>query len=163
MHTYRAFLLLGSNIGDRKNNLLLARNGLSKLGRLGKASKIYETAPWGNLNQEPFLNQAIELKTGLDPHPLLENILRLEELLGRVRTKQWEPRIIDIDILLVDDIIMNDPQLRIPHAELANRNFALVPLMEIAGSVMHPVLEQTIEDLYFEGKDDLDVLIFDEK
>jgi 2-amino-4-hydroxy-6-hydroxymethyldihydropteridine diphosphokinase len=109
--------------------------------RVVRRSRVYETPPWGKTDQPPFLNQVIEVMTALDPHALLERSLRVEEQLGRVRAERWGPRMIDVDILLYGDVVMQGPELTIPHAEMRRRAFVLVPLAEIAPGLRLPTGE----------------------
>lgn len=146
------YLLLGSNLGDRLENLVDAR---SRMGAL-RSSHIYVTAAWGNEEQPEFLNQVIEIDTRLTPHELLQKVLETESEMGRVRTDKWGPRVIDIDILFYRDIILKSPDLVIPHPEIQNRRFTLVPLHDLTNKV-HPVLNKTIEELLEECKDPLEV------
>jgi 2-amino-4-hydroxy-6-hydroxymethyldihydropteridine diphosphokinase len=157
-----AYLLIGSNKGDRKAFLAQAVDKINRtIGRVREKSKLYETQAWGVTNQPDFLNQALAVETSLNAHKVLEQILAIETEMGRTRTEKWTERTIDIDILLFDDVIVNSPNLTIPHPALPERNFALIPLIEIAGEVEHPVLHQTIEDIYFDCKDPLDVFLLD--
>ena len=131
------------------------------IGRVTEKSRLYETQAWGVTNQSDFINQAIAVETSLNPLKLLEQILKIENEMGRERTAKWAERTIDIDILLYGDFVVKEPNLVIPHPELPNRNFALIPLMEIAGEVEHPVMHLTIEDIYMDSKDPLDVFMLD--
>ncbi len=131
------------------------------VGRVTEKSRLYETQAWGVTNQSDFINQAVAVETLLNPQKLLEQILKIENEMGRERTTKWAERTIDIDILLYDNFVVNEPNLVIPHPELPKRNFALIPLMEIAGEVEHPVLHLTIEDIYMDSKDPLDVFMLD--
>ena len=120
------FLLLGTNLGDRKKNLAVARSGIElSIGRILKASSLYRTAAWGKTDQPEFINQALEVETTHSPERVLGEILRLEQTLGRERNEKWGERIIDIDILLYGKENIDTAQLTIPHAELAKRKFAL--------------------------------------
>jgi 2-amino-4-hydroxy-6-hydroxymethyldihydropteridine diphosphokinase len=151
-------LLIGSNMGDRKAFLATAIAKIGQnIGTITEKSRLYETQAWGLTNQPDFMNQAIEVETTLSPQETLAKILAIETEMGRVRTEKWAERTIDIDILLFADLIIEEPDLQIPHPRLPERNFALVPLMEIAGEVEHPFLKTTIEDIYFESPDTLDV------
>jgi 2-amino-4-hydroxy-6-hydroxymethyldihydropteridine diphosphokinase len=152
------FLSLGSNEGDRQGNLdkTILRIG-KEAGTIVKVSSVYRTAAWGKTDQPDFLNQAIQLETSLSPEELLEKILAIEHSLGRVRTEKWAMRTIDIDILLFGQMTMTSPHLSLPHPELANRRFVLVPLNDIAPDYLHPVLKKTIRELLAECPDQLAV------
>jgi 2-amino-4-hydroxy-6-hydroxymethyldihydropteridine diphosphokinase len=147
------FLLLGSNMGDRFHHLDEAR----KLLRTVRAtSSVYVTAAWGKTDQREFYNQVVEVDSKLTPEELLENIQAIEIAMGRERIEKWGPRIIDIDILLYKDKVVNTERLTIPHPEMQNRRFTLVPLLELTDMV-HPVLKKTIGQLLQECKDPLPV------
>ncbi len=142
------FLLLGSNLGDRIDNLNRSLRFIeSDLGRLIRQSSIYSTEAWGVTDQPEFLNQVVEIDTKLAPELLLKGIKRIESAIGRQRRERWGPREIDIDILLYGSVIVSTDQLQIPHRGLPHRRFALVPLAEIAPSSIHPVFDKTIADL----------------
>jgi 2-amino-4-hydroxy-6-hydroxymethyldihydropteridine diphosphokinase len=135
-----AYLLTGSNLGNREDFLQKACELLSqRAGNCKSISSIYETAPWGKTDQPAFLNQAIELETNLSPQDLLEVLLFIELELGRTRTEKYGPRTLDIDILLYGMEIIELPQLQIPHPQLANRRFALLPLCELNPQLIHPI------------------------
>ena len=152
------FLLLGSNLGDRKSNLQIARNSIAaSVGTLLKASAIYRTAAWGKTDQPEFLNQALKIETSLSPEELLKEILEIEKNMGRIRVERWGERIMDIDILLYDDEQLHSPSLILPHAQLEYRRFALVPLSEIGGEEIHPVHKTTISELLANCTDGLEV------
>lgn len=145
---------LGSNIGERKKNLaravsLLEKNRVVIL----RKSSIYETSPVGNRAQPWFLNQVLEIRTELEPEALLKLAKRIEREMGRIRRPAKGPRCIDIDLLLAESRIFNSDELVIPHPEMANRNFVLVPLKEIAGEIVHPVLKERIGDLWKKSKE----------
>lgn len=153
MHT--VYLILGSNLGDRRNVLLKASNLITlRLGQLVNKSAIYQTAPWGVKDQPDYLNQVIKLITFLEPKDLLREVLAIEKELGRIRHKKWESRLIDIDILLYDDIIINETDLIIPHPFLHLRKFVLTPLNEIAPHLIHPVLNKSVNELLMSLADD---------
>ncbi|MFT3946122.1 MAG: 2-amino-4-hydroxy-6-hydroxymethyldihydropteridine diphosphokinase [Agriterribacter sp.] len=153
-----AYLLTGGNIGDRKQNLEDAAAALAKeAGNVTALSGIYETAAWGKTDQPSFLNQCVGIETSLAPMDLLHIIMGIEKKMGRYREEKYGPRIIDIDILLYNGDIIDEPSLQIPHPQLVNRRFALAPLAEIASTVIHPVFNKTISELLFECKDVLPV------
>jgi len=151
-----AVLSLGTNIGNRLSNLSEARILLLKNlpCSILKTSSVYETAPWGNVNQDSFYNQVIEIETALTADKLMENILQVENNMGRRRVKKWEPRIIDIDILFFNRDIIDRENLRIPHQHLHERRFILEPLNEILPGFIHPVLNLDMEHLLADLKDD---------
>lgn len=156
-----AYLLLGTNLGNRTTLLDLAVHCLAEeAGEIISLSSIYESAAWGNEHQPDFLNQAVKLATPLTPLQLLKIIHEIEGKLGRERLRKWEPRLIDIDILLYDDRTVDHPQLQIPHPHLPARRFALMPLQEIAPLVIHPVRQQTITELLESTPDPLAVRLY---
>lgn len=153
-----AFLLTGGNLGNRFSNLQQAFKLIeAHAGLIMHQSSVYKTAAWGFTNQPEFYNQALKLQTMLSPELLMQCLLDIEKSMGRQRDVKMGPRIIDIDILLIDDIILNTPLLTIPHPLLPQRRFALTPLAEIAPDVIHPVLHKSIKDLLEDCKDDLPV------
>ena len=143
----RAFILAGTNLGDRKANLDFALSSLGKGGIVLKTSSHFETEPVGFLDQPWFLNQAFELETSLAPSDLLLLCQNIELSCGRVRTFTNAPRTLDLDILLYGDIVVNRQNLIIPHPRLPERKFALEPLAEIAPDFIHPVLKESIRSL----------------
>ena len=153
-----AYLLIGGNVGNRLYWLAKARHAIeSHCGKMVRISSIYETEAWGNMDQEPFLNQAIQLETSLSAQDLLKTILEIETGLGRKREIRYGPRRIDIDILLFNDLVLNSDNLVIPHPEIQNRRFALECLNEIAPQKMHPKLHKTISQLLALTNDPLKV------
>lgn len=151
----KAYLLLGSNEGDR---LLWLSKGVSLLknrSTLLATSAIYSTAAWGVEDQPDFLNMAICIETTLTPQQLLEDILNIEKQLGRQRTVKWGQRILDIDILFYNDDIVDEPTLSIPHPFIQYRRFALVPMNDIAPDLLHPKLNKTITQLLVDCEDKL--------
>jgi 2-amino-4-hydroxy-6-hydroxymethyldihydropteridine diphosphokinase len=153
-----AYLLTGGNMGNREENLATAAALISQqCGSIKKASALYETAAWGNMDQPAFLNQAIEIATPLNAKQLIRHILKIEKQMGRIRKEKYGPRIIDIDILSFNDETYNYTFLKVPHPEMQNRRFALLPLAEIAPKLVHPVLNKTINQLLKECADKLEV------
>jgi len=130
-----AYLGLGTNLGDRHANLSAAVAELASLGTVTRTSRRYETAPVGYLEQPRFLNQVVELETTLDPVPLVRGVKQVEERMGRTSTFRNGPRLIDIDILLYDGVVLNTPELTIPHPRLSRRAFVLRPLSELIDQV----------------------------
>ena len=148
------YLLLGSNLGNREKNLSDARDSLQIIGSLLTVSSIYQTEAWGNREQPDFLNQVVQIDFKKSPQELLGNILTIETKMGRVRMEKWGPRIVDIDILFFDNLIINDPDLIIPHPQLHLRRFTLLPLAEIAPALNHPVFNKSCTQLLKECPDD---------
>ncbi len=151
----KCFLLLGTNLGNRKKNLDTARYKIGiKIGEIFAESSVYESEPWGFHHDNTFLNQAIGCTTILQPSELIITLLSIEESLGRKRSSQeFDARTIDIDILFYNSKIIDEPGLIIPHPYLHVRNFVLTSLSEIARDFVHPLLNKTIEELNQECKD----------
>lgn len=157
----KAYLLTGSNMGDRLNYLnLAAEQLLLNACSILKRSSVYETAAWGKTDQPAFLNQALLIETIMPASSLLSLLLDIEKKTGRERIERHGPRIIDIDMLLFNKEIITTGELTVPHPELQNRRFALMPLAEIANEVVHPVLQKSIGELLAECKDPLPVKRF---
>jgi 2-amino-4-hydroxy-6-hydroxymethyldihydropteridine diphosphokinase len=158
----KVHLLTGGNLGDRMATLREAQRLVEKkIGQVVKASSFYETEAWGNVNQPDYLNQALEVATSPSPLEVLHTIFEIEAALGRTRRNKWEARSIDIDILFYNNKIMETKELTIPHPHLHRRNFALIPMLEIAPLKKHPVFKKTIEELYLESEDPLDVFLLE--
>lgn len=159
---FTTYLALGSNLGDRKSYLTQAIHEIStRVGFIVKVSKFYRTEPLNpeNISDQPeFLNAVLEVKTDLTPGELLATTQRIEAGLGLDRSAKipWGPRIIDIDILTYEDQIVNEPDLTIPHKEMSNRDFVLIPLNEIAPAFVHPIsktrISQLIQELDARGR-----------
>ncbi|MGH2648962.1 MAG: 2-amino-4-hydroxy-6-hydroxymethyldihydropteridine diphosphokinase [Ginsengibacter sp.] len=141
---------LGGNVGNVSENFNIAIEEIKEtIGQVNKQSSRYKTEPWGNKNQDDFLNQVIYVETSLSPDEVLKKILAIEKTMGRNRNgdNRFTPRTIDIDILFYGKKIINNDDLIIPHPRLHLRNFVLTPLMEIAPGLVHPVLNKTIRSL----------------
>ena len=149
MKTYRVFLGLGSNVGEREKFLNRAVAELKKLRetRIVWASSVYETDPVGNTDQPKFLNAAVEIETTLAPGELYAEVRAIEQRVGRVTTERWGPREIDVDLLLYDGLVFQDNLVTVPHPEMERRKFVLVPLNEIAPDLVHPISGMTVEEL----------------
>jgi len=155
---FTVYLGLGSNLGDRKEMLNRAINLIAEeIGPIKQESAIYETAPWGNTEQPAFLNQVVKIVTKLLPLEVLAQIDQIEKQLNRRKQQHWGTRTIDIDILFYENEIVNLDNLIIPHKYIAERNFVLVPLNEIASTLIHPVLKETINSLYQKCSDNLPI------
>ena len=154
----KLYLLIGGNEGNKFSNLKQAATNIEKFcGEIVHRSSFYETAPWGKMDQPSFLNQALLIQTSLDASSAMKTFLQIEEKMGRKRIEKYGSRIIDIDILFFNSEVINLPQLKIPHPEIPNRRFVLVPMDEIAPTFVHPVLNKTIHQLLKDCTDQLSV------
>lgn len=155
IHMNKAFLGIGTNLGNRKGNLRKAIEMIGEhIGRVINSSSVYETAPWGFDSEDDFLNMVVTVETSDTPSELMKNITRIESMLGRERNQnRYSSRIIDIDILLYDDLVTHENGLKIPHPLLHERRFVLVPLCELAPDMIHPVLKKSISVLLEECRD----------
>jgi 2-amino-4-hydroxy-6-hydroxymethyldihydropteridine diphosphokinase len=154
----KIILITGGNIGDRKKNLETAADLIqSRIGEIIKSSKIYETDAWGITNQDSFYNQVHVAETKFSAEEVMKRILQIEEEMGRIRTIKNAARVIDIDILFFNDDIVSKRNLTIPHPEIINRRFVLMPLEEIAPTMIHPVYKKNIHQLLLMSKDELKV------
>jgi 2-amino-4-hydroxy-6-hydroxymethyldihydropteridine diphosphokinase len=147
---HEVFIALGSNIGDRAENLANALTRLHRFLELIEKSSIFETPPWGVLEQPAFLNQVIRGTTRLSPGDLLDSLKKIENEMGRVKTVRNGPRIIDLDILFYDDLQISLPNLTIPHTRMCERAFVLVPLAEIAPKQVIPGTDRRVEGFLLE-------------
>ena len=146
IHT--AYVALGSNLGDKEANLRKALELLEERGvEVVKTSSFICTEPYGVTDQPQFLNGVCEVRTSLEPLELLHTLLDIEQEMGRVRLRHWGERNIDLDLLLYEDVVMDTPQLKLPHPDMQNRDFVLLPLAEIAPELVHPTLQKTISEL----------------
>jgi 2-amino-4-hydroxy-6-hydroxymethyldihydropteridine diphosphokinase len=156
---HRIYLGLGSNLGDRRGYLDAAAAALPPAASVLRRSPIYETAPWGYLDQPAFLNQVFEAETSLEPLELLSKLKEIESKLGRQARFRNGPREIDIDILLYDDLVLNEGSLQIPHPRLHERAFMLAPLADLEPGLKIPGLEHTMHD-YLAQLDRSEITIF---
>ena len=147
MENHIVYLALGSNLGDRQDNLRQAIASLPPQMDVKAKSHIYETPPWGYEDQPKFYNQVVKVDTYVQPEPLLKHLKRLEIALGRQATFRNGPRLIDIDMLFYDHLVLDTPILSLPHPRLHERGFVLLPLMDIAPEFIHPVLKKSIREL----------------
>jgi 2-amino-4-hydroxy-6-hydroxymethyldihydropteridine diphosphokinase len=150
-----AFVALGSNLGDREGYLRVAIEPIAKTESVLQASSIYETDPVGYLDQPSFLNMVIEVETAKAPLDLLQRLREVEHELHRERAFQNAPRTIDLDLLLYDDVVLDSPDLTIPHPRMHERAFVLVPLVEIAPNAIVPTIGKSANEL-LEGLGDIE-------
>lgn len=147
MKEHIVYLALGSNVGDRLANLKEAIGSLTPQMDVKAKSPVYETPPWGYTDQPKFLNQVIRAKTYVAPEPLLKHLKRLEVALGRKESVPNGPRLIDLDILFYDDLVMYSAALTIPHPRLHERAFVLLPLMDLDPELVHPVNKKSVREM----------------
>ena len=158
------YLHTGSNMGDPAHQLKEAIQHIEEqIGTVTQQSSVYETEPWGLPNQPNFFNQALEVKTTLVPEIVLQKIHQIEASMGRTRTEKWAARNIDIDLIFYANQKIQTEELTVPHPHLQDRNFVLIPLLEIAPEFMHPELGETIEELYFRCNDTLEVIMLEKE
>lgn len=153
----KAILLLGSNQQNPRAQLTKALQNLEELGTILRYSSVYITAAWGNTEQDDFYNQAVEIELFEDPSVLMKKIIAIEERMGRKRNIKWEPRIIDIDVISIDNQILSLDDLKVPHPHMHERMFVLKPLFEIQAQWVHPILKQSITELIAHCEDKLEV------
>lgn len=156
----KAVIILGGNRGDREDLLEKGIEKLLQAGKYLKKSAIYETEAWGGIAKGPFLNQVVQLETGLNPEQLLTMMQKIEIDLGRKRNEHWGDRTMDIDILYFDSRQISNSLLKIPHPYIADRRFVLIPLVEILPNFVHPTLGKTNLELLASCKDKSSVMLF---
>jgi 2-amino-4-hydroxy-6-hydroxymethyldihydropteridine diphosphokinase len=157
----KTYLLLGSNMGDSKKQLAGAMVHIEKeIGKITRRSALYSTAAWGDTSQPDFLNQVVIVQTVLTAAQTMQTILGIEKKMGRIRTVKNAARLIDIDILFFNKEIIQREQLSVPHPQIQNRRFVLVPLNELSPNMKHPVLGKTIHQLFIHCPDKLNVKKF---
>ena len=157
--THTVFIALGSNLGERLENLQAAIRLMPPALHVKRQSPVYETTPWGYADQPDFLNQVVRAETRLTPQELLAYIKSIEVALGRTPTFLYGPRQIDLDILFYDDLVVQTPELTLPHPRLASRAFVLCPLVDIAPDLRHPTRGETMQQL-LEGLDRQGIRLF---
>jgi 2-amino-4-hydroxy-6-hydroxymethyldihydropteridine diphosphokinase len=153
--SHTAFIAIGSNLGTPKENCIEAIDIISTNPdiKITSKSSFYQTAPVGNTKQDWFINAVIKVSTQLNSDILLSTILKIESKMGRIRKEKWGPRIIDLDLLFYDNLIIKQKDLTLPHPEIQKRNFVLQPLNEIGENFIHPSLNKSINTLLKESKD----------
>ncbi|MEM7108682.1 MAG: 2-amino-4-hydroxy-6-hydroxymethyldihydropteridine diphosphokinase [Bacteroidota bacterium] len=153
------FVLLGSNMGDKEQNLTQAKIYiLDQIGKVMTESSIYQTAAWGKEDQPVFYNQVLQIQTGLSALELLYALLKIEKLMGRKRIEKWGERIIDLDLLYYHNEVIETKDLKVPHPGIPERKFTLIPLVEIAAEFLHPSLGRSQQELLNLCGDQLNVL-----
>ena len=157
----KTYLLLGSNIGNSKSSLAKASAQIkSQIGAITRQSGLYSTAAWGNTKQPDFLNQVVIVETELTALQTMQTILTIEKKMGRVRTVKNAPRIIDIDILFFNKEIIDQAELTVPHPQIQNRRFVLIPLNQLSPNLKHPLFKKNVHQLLMHCPDKLNVKKF---
>lgn len=153
----KALILLGSNQSNPVQQLKNAVVHIADIAIVTKASSLYRTAAWGKTDQDDFYNQAILVESELKADELMQKLLEIERMMGRERIEKWAARIIDIDIVLIDELIHQSEVLTVPHPHMQSRMFVLVPSAEIAEEMLHPIFKKNVKALLAECDDDLEV------
>lgn len=154
----KCHLHLGSNQGDRKIQLARAIQMIEEsIGPILSSSSMFETDAWGKTDQNDFINMALEVEHYMTPNQLLISVNKIEDQIGRVRLEKWGPRLIDIDIIFIEDIIVDTKKLTIPHRLMHKRNFVLYPMVEIAADFIHPVIDEPLSTILEDCEDETEV------
>ncbi len=156
---HQVVLMIGGNLGDREQLIKEALHGLVEIGKIEMQSSIYETEAWGDASEMGYLNQAVVVRTNRSPIEFLRSVQQIENRLGRVRKEKWGDRTMDIDIIYVDDLVYHDEDLTLPHPMMAERNFVLVPLVEILPDYIHPIFGVSNRELLRRCKDGRKVVL----
>ena len=150
----KVYLGLGSNEEPKEEYLETAERYIQQfIGTIVESSSVYVTEPWGDVNQDSFINKVILIESYHNPHAILSSIEKIEFSMGRKRVQKWGARNIDIDILFYEDFMIDSPKLTVPHPLIQDRNFVLAPMKEINNMFLHPILKKTIEELYLASLD----------
>ncbi|MFT4663508.1 MAG: 2-amino-4-hydroxy-6-hydroxymethyldihydropteridine diphosphokinase [Polaribacter sp.] len=164
MTKHQVYLHLGSNIGNRLGMLQKAEEMIvEQIGPIQRKSPYYETAAWGKTDQPDFINYAILVETELSAEETLEEIHKIESSCGRERLEKWTARVLDIDIVFFGNEVMDTKKLVVPHPHMQDRNFVLIPMMDIAEDFVHPVSGLRMDELYDQSGDELEVMLMDDK
>jgi 2-amino-4-hydroxy-6-hydroxymethyldihydropteridine diphosphokinase len=156
------YLLTGSNVGDKRAMLKQAKNLVAeRVGSIQRSSSLYQTQAWGDVEQDDFYNQVLEVRTYHSPDLVLRIIQEIERELGRIRSTPNAPRTIDVDILFYGNKVLKTRDLVIPHPHFHERNFAMLPMMEVNGDYIHPKFQVAVDELYFDSTDTLEVLLLE--
>jgi 2-amino-4-hydroxy-6-hydroxymethyldihydropteridine diphosphokinase len=160
-----AYLMLGSNLGDKLSNLQMATKALEvELGTILRSSAIFESEPWGFIHPEHFYNQLLIVQTYYKAEVVMEKIIKIEEGMGRIReNKEYQARTIDIDIIFYNNQIIQTENLTVPHPKIAERRFVLLPFLKIDSTLVHPLTGLTIWEMYRDCRDNLEVKILEVK
>ncbi len=162
MTKHQVYLHLGSNIGDRLAMLQKAEEMIAEqIGTIKRKSQYYETAAWGKTDQPNFINSALLVETKLSAQETLSAIHKIESTCGRERLEKWTARVLDIDIVFFGNEIIETKRLVVPHPHMQERNFVLIPMMDIAEDFLHPISGLRMDELYDQSEDELEVVLID--
>ncbi|MEN3042307.1 MAG: 2-amino-4-hydroxy-6-hydroxymethyldihydropteridine diphosphokinase [Fervidobacterium sp.] len=144
----KVYIGIGTNVGDKEANIQTAIHHLQKISRIINMSKIIETLPYGKLDQPNFLNCIVEIDTDLSPDELLDQLLKIEQEMGRIRTEKWGPRIIDLDIIFYGNLVIKNKNLQVPHYDFENRIFFVQPMCELDPNFLHPLTKKSMKQIH---------------